>query len=68
MLNIILSFYSREKGTRIPVYQILHMLANGDIVEELLREYPSLKREHILACIEYAAFSRVQVCNLNPAF
>jgi uncharacterized protein (DUF433 family) len=43
------------KGTRIPVYQILHMLANGDTVEELLQEYPSLKREDILACIEYAA-------------
>ena len=43
------------KGTRIQVYQILHMLANGDTVEELLKEYPSLKREDILACIEYAA-------------
>lgn len=43
------------KGTRIPVHQILHMLANGDSVEELLQEYPSLTREDILACIEYAA-------------
>ncbi len=43
------------KGTRIPVHQILHMLANGDTIEELLKEYPSLKREDILACIEYAA-------------
>jgi uncharacterized protein (DUF433 family) len=42
------------KGTRIPVYQILHMLANGDTVEELLQEYPSLKRDDILACIENA--------------
>jgi uncharacterized protein (DUF433 family) len=42
------------KGTRIPVYQILHMLANGDTIEELLKEYTSLKRENILACIEYA--------------
>lgn len=43
------------KGTRIPVHQILHMLANGDTIEELLAEYPTLKREDILACIEYAA-------------
>ena len=42
------------KGTRIPVYQILHMLANGDTVDELLKEYLSLKREDILACIDYA--------------
>lgn len=43
------------KGTRLPVHQILHMLANGDTIEELLEEYPSIKREDILACIEYAA-------------
>lgn len=43
------------KGTRIPVHQILHMLANGDTVEDLLQEYPSLKREDIFACLEYAA-------------
>jgi len=43
------------KGTRIPVHQILHMLANGDTIEDLLKEYPSLKQEDILACIEYAA-------------
>ncbi len=43
------------KGTRIPVHQILHMLANGDTIEELLEDYPSITREDILACIEYAA-------------
>ena len=43
------------KGTRIPVHQILHMLANGDTIDELLEEYPSLKKEDIFACIEYAA-------------
>lgn len=43
------------RGTRIPVYQIVHMLASGDSLEELLREYPSLTREDILACADYAA-------------
>lgn len=43
------------KGTRIPVHQIVKMLANGDSTEELLSEYPSLKKEDILACLEYAA-------------
>jgi len=43
------------KGTRIPVHQILHMLANGDTIDDLLGEYPSLKREDILACLDYAA-------------
>jgi len=43
------------KGTRIPVHQIVRMLANGDTIEELLDEYSSLEREDILACLDYAA-------------
>ena len=31
------------------------MLANGDIIEKLLEEHPSLEREDILACLDYAA-------------
>ena len=42
------------KGTRIPVHQILQMLANGDTIEALLEDYPSIKREDILACLDYA--------------
>ena len=43
------------KGTRIPVHQLVRMLANGDTVEELLAEYPPLSREDIMACLDYAA-------------
>lgn len=43
------------KGTRVPVHQIVHMLANGDTTEDLLREYPSLQKEDIIACLDYAA-------------
>ena len=43
------------KGTRIPVHQIIGMLANGDTIEELLKEYPSITRDDILACLDYAA-------------
>ena len=43
------------RGTRIPVHQIVHMLASGDTIEELLEEYPSLERDDILACLDYAA-------------
>ena len=43
------------RGTRIPVHQIVHMLANGDTIEELLEQYPSLERDDILACLDYAA-------------
>ena len=43
------------RGTRIPVHQIVRMLANGDTVDELLAEYPHLSREDIMACLDYAA-------------
>jgi uncharacterized protein (DUF433 family) len=43
------------KGTRIPVHQILSMMAHGDSVEDLLNEYPSLTREKIMACLDYAS-------------
>ena len=43
------------KGTRIPVHLIVRMLANGDTIEELLEDYPSLERGDILACLDYAA-------------
>lgn len=43
------------KGTRIPVHQIVRMMANGDTIEDLLKEYPSVEREDILACLDYAA-------------
>ena len=37
------------------MHQILHMLANGDTIEELVGEYPSIERDDILACIDYGA-------------
>lgn len=43
------------QGTRIPVHQIVSMLGNGDTIDELLAEYPSISRRDVLACLEYAA-------------
>jgi len=43
------------RGTRIPVHVLLDFLAAGDSVEDLLREYPQLKREDIHAALAYAA-------------
>jgi len=30
-------------------------LANGDTIEDLLRDYPSLSHADIMACLQYAA-------------
>ena len=43
------------QGTRIPVYQIIRTLANGDKIDGLLKEYPSIEVEDIYACLNYAA-------------
>jgi uncharacterized protein (DUF433 family) len=43
------------KGTRIPVHQIVRMFAHGDSMEQLLHAYPTVTREDILACLDYAA-------------
>ena len=43
------------KGTRIPVYIILELLAGDTSPNEILREYPHLTKEDIKAAINYAA-------------
>ncbi|RJP21402.1 MAG: DUF433 domain-containing protein [Candidatus Omnitrophota bacterium] len=54
------------KGTRIPVAQILGMLACGDTIESLLKAYPSLTQADILACLGYASFlAEEQITPIN---
>lgn len=56
------------QGTRIPVHQLVRMLANGDSVEDLLHEYPSLTKDDILASLDYAAdLTEEQVTPINIA-
>src|SRR5215212_4312864 len=43
------------RGTRITVQTILGFLAAGDSIEDVLEEYPNLRRDDILACLDYAA-------------
>jgi uncharacterized protein (DUF433 family) len=43
------------RGLRITVYDVLGNLASGMSHEELLREFPYLTEQDILACLAYAA-------------
>jgi uncharacterized protein (DUF433 family) len=43
------------RGTRMRVVDILQLLSSGADYTEILRDYPSLEREDILASLEYAA-------------
>jgi uncharacterized protein (DUF433 family) len=43
------------KGTRILVNIILHEMASGKTLEEIIQAYPVLTRKDILAAIAYAS-------------
>lgn len=43
------------RGTRISVQTVLEFLAAGDSIDEVLEEYPALKREDVKACLDYAS-------------
>ena len=43
-------------GTRIPVWVVLSHLAAGEDMETILRNFPRLTKEDLLACLEYASY------------
>jgi len=43
------------RGKRITVQTILEFLSAGETYEEILRQYPSLTREDIFACLKFAS-------------
>jgi uncharacterized protein (DUF433 family) len=43
------------RATRMRVVDVLQLLSAGADHAEILRDYPSLESEDILACLEYAA-------------
>ena len=43
------------RGMRITVYDVLEYLASGMTQEAVLKEFPYLTEEDILACLAYAA-------------
>jgi uncharacterized protein (DUF433 family) len=43
------------RGTRIPVHQVIRMLASGDTMEEIIEDFPPITEADIFACLNYAA-------------
>jgi uncharacterized protein (DUF433 family) len=41
-------------NTRVPVSLILGYLAAENTIEDILKEFPDLKHDDILACLDYA--------------
>lgn len=42
------------KGTRIPVYVILDLLAEGESIQAIIKYYPDLTEEDVKAAIQFA--------------
>lgn len=42
-------------GTRMSVESILELLSSGMEIDEITKDYPILKKEHVLAAIDYAS-------------
>jgi len=43
------------KGTRISVEQVLDLLSSGATVDDVVRDYPHVSRDDVLACVAFAA-------------
>ena len=69
------------RGMRYPVEMILEYLSGGETFEDLLKEFPDLEREDILACHAFSSrkddlsypfgchhlgLKIVRKCRLNP--
>jgi len=55
------------RGTRVMASVVLDNLAAGVVIDELLKSYPSLTREAVLATMAYAAeLARDRTVDLTP--
>ena len=53
------------KGTRITVYDVLEYLAGGMSENEILSDFPDLKREDIRAVLAFAAARERRIANFQ---
>lgn len=49
------------KGTRVPIQSLFQHLEAGDSLSDFLEGFPSVKREQIIAVLEYAEKSVISV-------
>jgi len=54
------------RGLRISVYDVLEYLASGMSIDEILKDFPELQKEDILACLGFAADRERRSIILTP--
>ncbi|MHB1686135.1 MAG: DUF433 domain-containing protein [Ignavibacteriaceae bacterium] len=55
------------RGKRITVQTILEFLSAGETEDEILKQYPSLEKEDITACLKFASRLMDRSYILKPA-
>ena len=43
------------RGLRYPVESMMEYLAGGDSIDDVLKEFPDLQRDDLLACLQFAS-------------
>ena len=56
------------RGMRITVAQVVNLVANGMLVDDILREYPDLEADDVRQALQYAAsLANEEIRPLGPA-
>jgi uncharacterized protein (DUF433 family) len=54
------------RGMRITVYDVLEYLVSGMTYQEILKDFPDLTQEDILACLSFAAMRERTMVAVQP--
>ena len=54
------------RGMRITVYDVLEYLASGMTQQEILKDFPYLTKDDILACLSFAATRERSMLAVQP--
>jgi len=55
------------RGTRITVYDVLDYLAGGMDEAQIVADFPALSREHVRACLAFAAARERRLAGIPAA-
>lgn len=53
------------RGTRIPLYVVLDLLAEGESIPEIMKAYPDLTEDDIKAAIRFASDSAKHISEIE---
>lgn len=52
------------EGTRIGVHDVIGLIANGNAIDDVVRNFPDLKRSQVYECLAYYEDHRAEIDSL----